>query len=115
MQGLGRFTEFCLCSVHAMMEIGRDAATNARPQEQTMRVLIETVAAALLVCCISATSAAFAVEGKAARPGVQADGLSCAFSVGRSASPAARCAAIRAQCGGKFHANACGERMLSAT
>jgi hypothetical protein len=79
-----------------------------------MRLMIEIVAAALLVFCISATSAAFAAEGKAARPGVQADGTSCAFSVGKSASPAARCAAIRRQCGGKFYANACGDRMLSA-
>jgi hypothetical protein len=79
-----------------------------------MRIVIETVAAALLVCCISGTSAAFAAEGKAARPGVQADGLSCAFRVAKSASPAARCAAIRAQCGGKFYANACGDRMPSA-
>jgi hypothetical protein len=79
-----------------------------------MRIVIETVVAALLVCCISGTSAAFATEGKAAGRGVQADGLSCAFSVAKSASPAARCAAIRAQCGGKFYANACGERMLSA-
>lgn len=79
-----------------------------------MRLVIEIVAAALLVFCISATSAAFAADGKAARPGVQADGLSCAFSVGKSASPAARCAAIRRQCGGKFYANACGDKMLSA-
>ena len=65
-----------------------------------MRLMIEILAAALLVCCISATSAAFAADGKAAKPGVQADGLSCAYSVGKSASPAARCAAIRRQCGG---------------
>jgi hypothetical protein len=83
--------------------------------EYTMRIFIEIVAAALLVCCISGTSAAFAAGGKVARPGVQADGLSCAFSLAKSASPAARCAAIRAQCGGKFYANACGDRMLSAT
>jgi hypothetical protein len=76
-----------------------------------MRIVIETVAAALLVCCISATSAA---DGKAARPGVEADSLSCAFGVAKAASPAARCAAIRRQCGGKFHANACGDRMLAA-
>ena len=78
-----------------------------------MRLMIEIAAAALLVFCISATSAA-AADGKAARPGVQADGLSCAYSVAQSASPAARCAAIRRQCGGKFYASACGDRMLSA-
>ena len=42
-----------------------------------MRLTIEIVAAALLVVCISATSAAFAA-GKAAR---SADGVSCSFSV----------------------------------
>lgn len=76
-----------------------------------MRLTIEIVAAALLVVCISATSAAFA----AGTTGRSADGLSCGFSVTKSASPAARCAAIRRQCGGKFYANYCGDRMLSAT
>jgi hypothetical protein len=76
--------------------------------------MIEIVVAALLMFCISASSAAFAAEGKTTRPGVQADGLSCAYSVSQSASPAARCAAIRRQCGGKFYANACSDRMLSA-
>jgi hypothetical protein len=80
----------------------------------TMRLMIEIVVAALLVFCISATSAAFAAEGKTARRGVQADGLSCAYSVGPSASSAARCAAIHRQCGVKFYANACGDKMLSA-
>jgi hypothetical protein len=75
-----------------------------------MRLTIEIAAAALLVICISATSAAFAA-GKTAR---SADGLSCSFSVAKNASPAARCAAIRRQCGGKFYANYCGDRMLSA-
>ena len=73
-----------------------------------MRLAIEIVAATLLVFCISATSAAYAAGAKSA------DGLSCSFSVAKSASPAARCAAIRRQCGGKFHANYCGDRMLSA-
>jgi hypothetical protein len=77
-----------------------------------MRLTIEIVAAALLLFCISATSAAFAAGGKAGR---SADGLSCSFSVAKSVSPAARCAAIRRQCGGKFYANYCGDRMLSAT
>jgi hypothetical protein len=75
-----------------------------------MRLTIEIVAAALLVFCISATSAAFA----AAKSGRSADGVSCAFSVAKNVSPAARCAAIRRQCGGKFHANYCGDKMLSA-
>jgi hypothetical protein len=74
-----------------------------------MRLTIEIVAATLLVFCISATSAAFAAGGKAS-----ADGLSCSFSVPANVSPAARCAAIRRQCGGKFYANYCGDKMLSA-
>ena len=76
-----------------------------------MRLTIEIIAAALLVFCISATSAAFAAGGKA---GGSAGGLSCAFSVPANASPAARCAAIRRQCGGKFYANYCGDKLLSA-
>jgi hypothetical protein len=75
-----------------------------------MRLTIEIAAAALLVFCISATGAAFAA-GKA---GKSADGLSCAFSVPAGASPKARCTAIRRQCGGKFVANYCGDKMLSA-
>ena len=75
-----------------------------------MKLMIDIAAAALLVVCISATSAAFAA-GKA---GKSADGLSCSFSVARNASPAARCAAIKRQCGGKFYANSCGDRLLSA-
>ena len=73
-----------------------------------MRLTIEIVAAALLVCI--ATSAASAA-GKAGRG---ADGLSCSFTVAPSASLAARCAAIKRQCGGKFYANACGDKLLSA-
>lgn len=75
-----------------------------------MRLTIEIAAAALLMFCISATSAAFAA-GKA---GKSTDGLSCSFSVTKSSSPTARCAAIRKQCGGKFYANYCGDKMLSA-
>ena len=75
-----------------------------------MRLTIEIATAALLVICISATSAAFA----AGKPGRSADGLGCSFSVAKNASPAARCAAIRRQCGGKFYANYCGGKMLSA-
>ncbi|QIG96907.1 MULTISPECIES: hypothetical protein [unclassified Bradyrhizobium] len=73
-----------------------------------MRLVIEIAAAALLMVCITATSAAYAA-GKLDR---SADGLS--FSVAQNASPAARCAAIKRQCGGKFYANACGDKLLSA-
>jgi hypothetical protein len=76
-----------------------------------MRLMIEIVIAALLVSCITATSAAFATGGMAGRT---ADGLSCSFSVPANASRAARCAAIRRQCGGKFFANYCGDKLLSA-
>ena len=55
-----------------------------------MRLTIEIVAAALLVFCISATSAAFAA-GKTGKR-----------------------AAIKRQCGGKFFANYCGDKLLSA-
>jgi hypothetical protein len=75
-----------------------------------MRLTIEIAAAVLLLFCISATSAAFAA-GKAGR---SADGLSCAFSVPANASPAGRCASIKRQCGGKFYANYCGDKLLSA-
>ena len=74
-----------------------------------MRLIIEIAAAALLVFCISATSAAAA--GKTGR---SADGLSCSFGVPANATPAARCAAIKRQCGGKFYANYCGDKLLSA-
>ncbi|HMH73582.1 MAG TPA: hypothetical protein VK567_24655 [Bradyrhizobium sp.] len=76
-----------------------------------MRLTIEILVAALLLFCITATSAAFAAGGKAGR---SADGLSCSFSVPANAPAAARCAAIRRQCGGKFYANYCGDKMLSA-
>jgi hypothetical protein len=75
-----------------------------------MRLLIEIIAAVLFVVCVTATSAAFA----AGRIGRTADGLGCNFSLPQNASPAARCAAIRRQCGGKFWANYCGDKMLSA-
>ena len=75
-----------------------------------MRLTIEIVAAALLLFCITATSAAFA----AGKPGKSADGLSCAFSVPAGAPPAARCAAIKRQGGGKFFATYCGDKLLSA-
>lgn len=72
-----------------------------------MKLLIEIAAAALLIVCISVASAAFA--------GPTADGLTCSFTVPKGASPAARCAAIKRQCGGKFYANYCGSKLLSAT
>lgn len=75
-----------------------------------MRLTIEIAAAALLLFCISASSAAFA----AGKMGRAADGVSCGFSVPANASPAARCAAIKRQCGGKFYANYCGDKLLSA-
>jgi len=75
-----------------------------------MRLTIEIIATAILVFCLTATSAAFVAQ--AAR---SADGLSCSFSVASGASPAARCAAIKRQCGGKFWANYCGDRLVSAT
>ncbi|WP_456619415.1 MULTISPECIES: hypothetical protein [unclassified Bradyrhizobium] len=75
-----------------------------------MRLLIEIAAAALLVVCITASSAAFA----AGKSGRSADGLSCGFTVPQNASPATRCAAIKRQCGGKFYASACGDRLMSA-
>jgi hypothetical protein len=74
------------------------------------KLTIEIIAAALLLVCVSVSSAAFAA-GKAGRT---ADGLSCSFHVAQNASPAARCAAIKHQCGGKFYANYCGRWMLSA-
>jgi len=79
-------------------------------EDRTMRLTIEIIAAALLVVCITASSAAFAA-GKA---GKSADGLRCSFSVPVNASPAVRCAAIKRQCGGKFFASYCGDELLSA-
>jgi hypothetical protein len=75
-----------------------------------MRLLIEILAAILLVCCVSVSSAAFAA-GKMGRGG---DGVSCGVSVPTNASPAQRCAAIRRQCGGRFYADYCGKSLLSA-
>jgi len=71
-----------------------------------MKLLIEIAAAALLIVCITVSSAAYA--------GPTADGLACSFSAPQGASPAARCAAIKRQCGGKFFANYCGDRLVSA-
>jgi len=79
-------------------------------RDRAMRLLIEIAAAALIVICVSVSSAAFAA-GKAGRG---ADGLGCSFSMAKNASPAARCGAIKRQCGGKFYANYCGDKLLSA-
>ncbi|WP_027579996.1 hypothetical protein [Bradyrhizobium sp. Ai1a-2] len=75
-----------------------------------MRLLIEIAAAVLFIVCITVTSAAFA----AGKTGRNADGLACGFSMPQNATPVARCAAIKRQCGGKFYANYCGDKMLSA-
>jgi hypothetical protein len=74
---------------------------------RAMRLAIEIIGAALLVICVSVSSAA------AGKMGRSADGLSCGFSVPANASAAARCAAIKRQCGGKFYAASCGSRMLA--
>ena len=79
-------------------------------ETRAMKLAIEILAAALLLVCVSASSAAFAAD----KIGRSADGLSCSFSVPSNASPAARCAAIKRQCGGKFFANYCGDKLLSA-
>ncbi|MDN5000549.1 hypothetical protein ACFQZO_06615 [Bradyrhizobium sp. GCM10027634] len=73
-----------------------------------MRLLIEIATAALLVICIATSSAAFAAGKRSA------DGLSCAVSLPQNATPAQRCAAIKRQCGGKFYASACGDKLMSA-
>jgi hypothetical protein len=90
--------------------MGRNKATASETMSggRAMRLVIEILAALLLVLCVGGSSAGFAAGGRSA------DGLSCAFSVPQNASPAARCAAIRRQCGGKFWANYCGDKMLSA-
>lgn len=75
-----------------------------------MRLLIEIATATFLIVCISASSAALA----AGKTGRSADGLSCGFTVPQNASPAARCAAIKRQCAGKFYASACGDKLMSA-
>ena len=75
-----------------------------------MRSIIKVVAVVELVFCIGITGTAFA----AGRTGRSVDGPSCSFSVPANASPVTRCAAIRRQCGGKFYANYCGDKLLSA-
>jgi hypothetical protein len=75
-----------------------------------MRSTIKVVAAVVLVFCIGTTGTAFAIG----RTGRSVDPLSCSFSVPANASPVTRCVAIRRQCGGKFYANYCGDKLLSA-
>jgi hypothetical protein len=110
MQGPGRIAASVRATFDVIIAFERQATAIPLEENRAMKLMIEIAAAALLVVCISATSAAFAA-GKAGR---SADGLSCSFSVGKNASPAARCAAIKRQCGGKFYANYCGDRLLSA-
>src|SRR5260370_40630967 len=106
MQGPGRFAASAWRGFGGMVRPERKqsleviAFSRRSGRDRAMRLLIEIAAATLLVFCITATSAAFAA-GKAGR---SADGLSCTFSVPANASPAARCAAIKRQCGGKFYA-----------
>jgi len=76
-----------------------------------IRLLIEIATAALIVVCITASSAALAAD----RMGRSADGLSCAVSLPQNATPTQRCAAIKRQCGGKFSASACGDKLMSAS
>jgi hypothetical protein len=104
MQGLDRFAGFVPVFGAIVGYPGMIGETRA------MKLAIEILAAALLLVCVSASSAAFA----AGKMGRSADGLSCSFSVPPNASQAARCAAIKRQCGGKFSANYCGDRLLSA-
>ena len=87
--------DFTASARQALVLGSRGKAEKSRQfrEERAMRLTIEIVAAALLVMCISASSAAFA----AGKPGRSADGLSCAFSVPANASPAARCASIKRQ------------------
>jgi len=77
-------------------------------ETRVMKLALEILVAALLVICVSASSAAFAAGKRSA------DGLGCSFSVPPNPSPAQRCTAIRKQCGGKFAANYCGDKLLSA-
>jgi hypothetical protein len=102
---------FATVGARGFDDIVSDQRCDIAPLQQgnlAMKLIIEITAAALLVICITASSAAFA-----AKPGRSADGLSCSFSVPANASPAARCAAIKQQCGGKFYANYCGDKLVS--
>ena len=74
-----------------------------------MRSAVGIVASLFLMVCVGASGVAFAAPGL----GRSADGLSCGFSVPQHASPAQRCAAIRRQCGGKFYADYCGDKLVA--
>ena len=111
MQGPRRIQPLRRRAIAAMMQSGKTRLDKRTLKERAMRLIIEIATATLLAICICASSAASAAGGK---PGRSADGLGCSFSSAKNASPAARCAAIRRQCGGKFYANYCGDRMLSA-
>lgn len=74
-----------------------------------MRWANHVAAILFLVLCVGASNAAFA----APRLGRSAHGWSCGFTVPQNASPAQRCAAIRRQCGAKFYANYCGDRLVA--
>ena len=76
-----------------------------------MRLIIEIIAAALLVFCISATSAAFAAGQD--RPQRRRPELRVQRPGQRLARGALRGDPKR-QCGGKFAANYCGDKLLSA-
>ena len=110
MQGPGRFEDSLRAPFGVIIGFERQDTTIVLEENRAMKLMIEIAAAALLVVCISATSAAFAA-GKA---GKSADGLGCSYSVAQGASSAARCAALKRQCGGKFYANYCGDKLLSA-
>ena len=75
-----------------------------------MKFRIGIAPAARLVAGICASGTADA----AGKLGRSADGVSCGFSLPQTATPAARCAALKRQCGGRFDASACGDRLLSA-
>jgi hypothetical protein len=102
------FTRDAPAILGAMIARNEATASETMSGGQAMRLVIEILAALLLVLCVGGSSAGFAAGGRSA------DGVSCSFSVPQNATPAARCAAIRRQCGGKFWANYCGDRMLSA-
>jgi hypothetical protein len=89
----------------------RNAGEGPRQKVRAMRLTIEIIAAIVLLFCLTATGAAFA----AGKPARSADSLSCSFIVAKDASPAARCAAMRRQCGGRFWSNYCGDKLLSAS
>jgi hypothetical protein len=91
--------------------LSRNAGQGPRQKVRAMRLTIEIIAAIVLLFCLTATGAAFA----AGMPARSAEGLGCSFSIAKEASPAARCAAMKRQCGGRFWSNYCGDKLLSAS